>query len=524
MEHPHEGPPVENGLLRYLPYMLGGLLVLFAGGLYVRTLAPSVMPGDYAEFQFSAAILGVPHPTGYPLYILLGKLFTLLPFGDVAYRVNFSSAAYMAVAVGLLYAIAVRLLRLAGMSRLWWCAVVGAALFAVAPTVWSMSLVARSYALNALLVGSVVFCLVSWRNTGRTGWFYASCTFIGLSMVHHGTTYLLLPAYGVYLLLTEVERRRRGDRRPWLRRMLGVVAFGLGFSPMLFLVYRFVFGSPYYWGNPTTWKDFFSLITGGPFQNQVMGFGTDLETQLGRVGFGISELSGQYTPVGIVLGLVGLVALCRLRWAEAGLLTLMLLGNFLFAMNYSLVGYLYFIPTYLIWGVFMSFGAGWLLYVLVYSGRRRQPAVLVRVTSAAVALVLVAGVTGLIGTRFQSLDLSGQTQVRDQILAMLNAAAPNASLYLDWEELSAIRFYRLVYGMRTDLALHSGDPEGWPKNVYCDVTGGTPTYVGKFAGAVPAGVTNDFELEPAPIGWYIASIMNPARYEVPPCGMCATCR
>ena len=136
------------------------MLVLGAFALYVATLAPSVMPGDYAEFQFSAAILGVPHPTGYPLYILLGNLFTMLPVGDVAYRVNLSSAVYMAGAVGMLYALGVKLLRLLGWGRAWWAAAVGAALFAVSPTPWSMSLVARSYALNALLVGCVLFALI----------------------------------------------------------------------------------------------------------------------------------------------------------------------------------------------------------------------------------------------------------------------------------------------------------------------------------------------------------------------------
>ena len=521
----HYTSPTEPERLRYLPRVLGGLLVLAVGWLYARTLAPSVMPGDYAEFQFCAAILCVPHPTGYPLYILLGKLFTLLPFGDVAYRVNFSSAAYMAGAVGLLFAISVRLLRLGGLSRVWWCAAVGGSLFAVAPTVWSMSLVARSYALNALLVGSVVYCLVSWRNTGRRGWFFASCTLTGLSMVHHGTTYLLLPAYGLYLLLVEVERYRgSADKRPWLRRGLGVVALLAGFSPMLFLAYRFVFGSPYYWGNPTTWEDFFSLLTGGPFHNQVMAFGSDAGAQLGRVGFGIGELSVQYTAVGIVLGLVGLVVLWRLRRAEAGLLALMLLGNFVFAMNYSLVGYLYFIPTYLIWGVFMSAGAGWLVHTLLLRGRSWQNATVLRAVPAVLGMALLCVVSLLAALRFEGMDLSRRTEVRDQTLAMLKAAEPNASLYLDWEELSAVRFYRLVYGMRPDLALHSGDPADWPKDVYCDLAAGTPAYVSKFAGSVPPGVANDFRLEPAPIGWRVASVVNPGLYELPPCGTCATCR
>ncbi len=190
----HKQPTISYLLLatRYRTLWVGVAVVLFAGVLYLLTLTPSVMPGDYAEFQMSAAILGVPHPTGYPLYILLSKLFTILPFGDVAYRVNLSSAVYMAGAVGLLYASGLRLLRLVGLSKVWWAAGVGALLFAVAPTVWSMSLVARSYALNALLVGYVVFSLIQWRHTQRARWFYLTCLLIGLSMVHHGTTYLLL--------------------------------------------------------------------------------------------------------------------------------------------------------------------------------------------------------------------------------------------------------------------------------------------------------------------------------------------
>src|SRR5437867_3904043 len=197
----------RNSPKQYAPVGLGVGVFAAALLLYMRTLAPSVLPGDYAEFQMSAAILGVPHPTGYPLYILIGKLFTLLPVGDVAYRVNLSSAVYMAGAAGVTYATAACLVASLGARSWWWAAAVGAAFFALSPTVWSMALVARSYALNALLVSAVVFSLISWRRTGRAGWFYASCLFIGLSMVHHGTTYLLLPAYGLYLLLVEIERR-----------------------------------------------------------------------------------------------------------------------------------------------------------------------------------------------------------------------------------------------------------------------------------------------------------------------------
>lgn len=532
----------------YRARLLGAAIALGALFLYVLTLAPSVMPGDYAEFQFSAAILGVPHPTGYPLYIMLGKLFTMLPFGDVAYRVNLSSAVYMAGAVGVGFLVAERLLRLAGLSRVWAAAAVGLVLFAVAPTPWSMSLVARSYALNALLVSLVVLALVNWRNTRKPGWFYAACLLIGLSMVHHGTTYVLLPAYGLYLLLVEWENtgpkadaapaipkkvgtdEQSGNpdapryRLPIRRLFLGFLCVLAGLSPLLFLVYRFVWGSPYYWGNPSTWKDFFSLLTGGPFYNQVFGFGTDLATQWDRVLVGIGELAGQYTVVGIALGIVGIVVLLRLRRAEAGLLLLMMAGNFFFAMNYSLVGYLYFIPTFLLWALLMSVGAGWLANRAwsMVEGRVGPRSSYAAMDAGALALALI--VAWAIIVRYANIDQSGQTAKRDVALALMESAPQGASLYLDWEDLSVMRFYRLVYGMRLDITLHSGDPADWAEGVYCDLANGAAVYVAPFAGAQPPLIARDFTLESAPLGWQVTGVANPALYQVPVCGTCATCR
>ena len=73
--------------------LLAVLLFLLFLALYIRTAAPSVLSGDSAEFQMAAPLLGVPHPTTYPLYVLLGKLATLvIPFGDLAWRVTIVSA------------------------------------------------------------------------------------------------------------------------------------------------------------------------------------------------------------------------------------------------------------------------------------------------------------------------------------------------------------------------------------------------------------------------------------------------
>jgi hypothetical protein len=282
-----------------------------------------------------------------------------------------------------------------------------------------------------------------------------------------------------------------------------------------------VWGAPYYWGNPQTWKDFFNLLGGGPFQNQVMAFGWG--AQLDRVAFGVGQLSDQYTPLGIMVGLLGLALLWSYLRAEAGLLTLMMVFNFFFAMNYSLVGYLYFIPTYLIWGVLIGVAVGWLCSLVVRAFTERTRLALT-ITGAAVVLLALPLAANALQVRYPNISLRGQTAVRDNALALLQQAPRGASLYMDWEDVSVLRFYRLVYGMRPDITMHTGDPADWAKWVYCDITNGIPAYVGQFAGAEPPVIARDFATEPAPIGWRVVKANNTGLYEIPPCGLCATCR
>ncbi len=85
---------------------------LLAFLLYLRTLAPGLLGGDSGEFQFAAWLGGFAHPTGYPLYLLLGWLWThLLPLHDPAWRMNAFSALWGGVATGLVYLLALRMLR-----------------------------------------------------------------------------------------------------------------------------------------------------------------------------------------------------------------------------------------------------------------------------------------------------------------------------------------------------------------------------------------------------------------------------
>ncbi len=131
------------------------LLFLLFLAVYVRTAAPSVLAGDSAEFQLAAPLLGVPHPTTYPLYVLLGKLATLLiPFGDIAWRVTLVSAICAALAVALFFLLARRLAGLPG-------AIVAALALGVAPGLWNAATLAEVYALLAALLTGLAYLLAT---------------------------------------------------------------------------------------------------------------------------------------------------------------------------------------------------------------------------------------------------------------------------------------------------------------------------------------------------------------------------
>ncbi len=195
--------------------------------LYVITLAPSVLFADAGEFQFVPYILGIAHPTGYPLYLLLGWAWShVLPIGDVAYRMNLFSALWAALAVGLSYPLALRVVRRGApgidslSARL--AAVVAAATFAVSQTFWSQAIIAEVYSFNAFFVALVLLLLFWLEDTpnlepsapGRISalaWrSLALAAIFGLSLTHHLTILLLVPGTLAFLWLTRHSFRPRG--------------------------------------------------------------------------------------------------------------------------------------------------------------------------------------------------------------------------------------------------------------------------------------------------------------------------
>ena len=102
--------PISSEPFGKIDYLCGLLVLFVSFGVYLSTLTPTVGFHDSGELITVAYTLGIAHPPGYPLYTLFGKLFiTLIPIGNIAYRMNMESALFASLAVMMTYFIILKL-------------------------------------------------------------------------------------------------------------------------------------------------------------------------------------------------------------------------------------------------------------------------------------------------------------------------------------------------------------------------------------------------------------------------------
>lgn len=146
-------------------WALGVFVVSFI--LYLLTLTPRICAGDSGELTTAIYNLGAAHPPGYPLYTMLGKVFTYIPVGTIAYRVNLLSAFFGALTIPFLFLFLVKLLQ-TSLDRLSplrdrTIAATGGLLFALGQTMWSQAVMAEVYTLNIVFAPLLLLSILSWQ-------------------------------------------------------------------------------------------------------------------------------------------------------------------------------------------------------------------------------------------------------------------------------------------------------------------------------------------------------------------------
>lgn len=423
---------------------------------YQATLAPTVATNDAGRFQIAAPVLGTGHPTGYPTFILVGKLFTYLPFGDAAYRMNLMAATFGALAAALLFLVA----REAGSRTL---PAAGAAFVpAFSATFWSQATVAEVYTMHAAFLLGVAYLLLRWRGTGWGVYVLLAALLYGVSLGNNAGMALLAPAYLVLLLAG-----RYGRLSSKLVAGSGAL-FLVGLSVYAYVPIRGFAGAWHNYGDPINdWPDVWALVSGVRFRGLMGVSPPELLDSSQRF---LGALFGQAAqPFGyglgsllLVGGVYGAWTLIRRDGAVGGAFLLGLACTLLYALSYRIDDIaVYYIPVYLFLALFTAVGVS-------RASERPHGAALLA------ALPLVAGV--VFYANYEEQDRSGYYVERERSEAVLGRLPEDAVLY-GKVPIVPITYLTVVEERRRDVTLRWLDGKTQEDHMEDDVESGRPVYV-----------------------------------------------
>ncbi len=224
------------------PYLIAAVVGLIVFGLYVLTLAPTTAMWDTSEYIAAAKTLGIPHPPGNPVFVLVAHAFAALPIPvGYAARVNLLAATTSAMSAALWFLVAFRSLQgwnLARTPRLI-IAVASAWIGATAFTVWNQSVVnEKVYTLAMLGLAASSWAALRWHDAPAQsrradGYLLLVAYLCGLGYANHPAGFLPIPAFGLFVLL-----RRPATLLRWKLIVGAAAVLFVGLTPFAFMPIR----------------------------------------------------------------------------------------------------------------------------------------------------------------------------------------------------------------------------------------------------------------------------------------------
>jgi tetratricopeptide (TPR) repeat protein len=398
--------------------------------VYAAGACRTAYVGDSGDLLTAIAVLGIPHPSGYPLYVLLAKLWSLVFFFlPLPWSVSLFSAACAAAAAGVLY----RTARESGAGGL---ASAGAAwLLAFSPSYWAEANIQRVYALNALFLALALFFALRWQRDRRDRDLIACAFVCGLGASNHLEMGVAGIAIGIFVLVTDLGILKR-------RRVVAgcVLAGAAGLLPYLYLPLRARAHPLLDWGHPVTPSNFFQVVLRSDFWGRAWIRGPeDLAPIAADYGRGLLTESAW---IGAVLALVAVVAARRKGWPVLLPLLVMIANAVTMALHGSrsdlFIWHRYYVPSYLALALMAAWG--W-------------QALSERVRPHVAALALLAPLTLAIGG-WRANDRSRYAIGEDYSRTLLRTLPPGAHLIASDDNILFILMYlNLGEGLRPDVDL-----------------------------------------------------------------------
>jgi len=434
-----------------------GALFLVALVVYVATAAPDVLPADFGEFQLVAALLGVAHPPGFPLYTLMGHLFIrVLPWGTPAYQLNLMSGALAAGTV-VLVARATRLwARRLGASPLMalTSGLAAALALGTATTFWAQATIANVRIPAVFFAVLALYALARFVAAAKPREVDRALVILGLALGLGGGHYpplaFICPLFIIYVLVND-PRLAVQPRRWWRPLLVGLVSFLL---PLAYLPIRGAMAAPLAPEGLDTLPGFLHHFLARGFAGDMFAYAnaTDLPHRLALVP---TLFLFQFNIVLLVAASLGLLMLLWRDWR----LFVLLVGS-LAVQTFVTITYRapqtveYLMPAYLP----IAIAVGLLPSLFAKQrppGRGRSPTEpQVRplpCSSVVCSLALLAALFNGWAHAPSFIELAGDYTARQTAAPLLEQAPAGALVLADWRWATPLWYLQLVEGARPDV-------------------------------------------------------------------------
>ena len=243
-------------------YLIGLFVFFVSYSIYLLVLPSTVTFGDSGDFITSAYVLGIPHPSGYPLYTLINHLFSYIPISNIGMRITLSSAIFASLTSIILYFLLLKL----SISTLF--SVSTALSFSFSWTFFRVASYSKTYAMYSFFSVLLIFILLKWSESNSQSairnprsairnpkFLYLFSFLLGLSFTNHNLMATLVP--GILLFIFLVNKKVFSNTKLLIT---GLWLFLLGLSCFLYLPIRAFQHPPIDWANPTTLSNFIDCI------------------------------------------------------------------------------------------------------------------------------------------------------------------------------------------------------------------------------------------------------------------------
>lgn len=414
-------------------------------------MLPSQGFHDVGDLQTNTAILGIAHTTGYPTYVILGKILTtFLPFGEIAWKVNFLSVLYSIAALFMMYLLLVK------MTKDYFWPVFGVIYLAFSLPFWNWSGLADTHTLSRLFLFLLILLFFKLSIKWTKIFLFIFTVTLGLGLGNHLLLIYSLPGFLIWYFLLLITRRISVKIID-----IGIVILGLfvGLAVYLLLPLRHnVVPALSYTYDLRTWEGFYRHVSGSDFHNLMFQGG--LLNVLKSTFNGAWKLYEYLYLPGLLLGIIGAIyGLIYYRIPAISLL-IMFFSFLLFSTNYPTSDTTRYYLSYVsIFSLFIGIGCYCLSKLLKDWMKRLK---LMRLTNLLLLfLILMATPLYQIKNNFKTVDKSKNIDASIYSKRIFESVDYQAVILSWWNNSTPLWYRKYVLHKRPDIIILNKNQDNW---------------------------------------------------------------